>query len=805
MASRVIISPPALAPYPQTWWQGTIFNAPNVVINDSAFQNGIGGINNTAATSDMNLLDSHIATEMGNLNATFTKVIVIGHSRGAQIIYKWLREKGAASSFDPNKLMFVGSGNPERKYNGASGVDPTGHPAVYPGTAPWGNGLGIPSSIRYTLLDLGRQYDQWCDHPGDLSNTASHDLIMSGSIHTNYGQAPELGIDGWPTNWNDFTIEAVEGNVTYAKAPTYGNLPGDSLAGLPVPTQAAYTTIAKIYGPAKRRADEDYGFKQLQARASLENGFRRPCPPPTGISVPAPVTILPPRPYRWGAVGTSGIDFTTGSSNEHVAVNESATFSTQTYATPTFVQVKSATTSGGTNSTLSCTFTGAQTAGNTNIVAIGFNNITSTISSVVDSAGNVYQVAAPLTRNGTSLSQAIYYAPAIAAAATNTITVTFSGATPSIDIRAAEYSGIATTSSVDQTASASGSSTSAVTPAVTTTLANELIFGAGMTTGVFSAAGSGFTSRIITPGNGDILEDRAVSTVGSYTATATLGSAAWLIQVVTFKAAIAALTGGGGSSSPGTPLFLGDYSTNNFAQWDVVQDVDYNSYAVNFVPSLHTNADGQTYYPIQIVNDAVWHKAARFEVHGGDYPGFISGDRAEMQRDGSIGAEGTTGWFRLATKFDTGFPMNHATMGWGVTNQWHATDAGGGGPVGGIVNWQDGYWTIIAEPQSAPATYLGKVAIWQTPLDIGNWHEVKLKIVWSISDSIGAISVWHNGIPQTLTNGSTVYNIRTLVPGGGDVYYKEGYYRQRDLPSPGALFHAGFAWAANEADLPVGH
>ena len=134
---------------------------------------------------------------------------------------------------------------------------------------------------------------------------------------------------------------------------------------------------------------------------------------------------------------------------------------------------------------------GAQTAGNTNIVAIGWNNATSNITSVTDTAGNTYQLAAPTTR-GSRVSQAIYYAKNIkaAAAGTNTVTVTFNTATPYVDVRAAEYSGLDPVNPFDVTTSASGTGTSANSGTVTTTAANELIFGAGTTTGGFTTAGT---------------------------------------------------------------------------------------------------------------------------------------------------------------------------------------------------------------------------------------------------------------------------------------------------------------------------
>ena len=52
-----------------------------------------------------------------------------------------------------------------------------------------------------------------------------------------------------------------------------------------------------------------------------------------------------------------------------------------------------------------------------------------------------------------------------------------------------------------------------------------------------TAAGTGFTSRVITNPNGDIAEDRVVTAIGSYTATAPLGSSgAWIMQMAAFKA-----------------------------------------------------------------------------------------------------------------------------------------------------------------------------------------------------------------------------------------------------------------------------
>jgi len=68
--------------------------------------------------------------------------------------------------------------------------------------------------------------------------------------------------------------------------------------------------------------------------------------------------------------------------------------------------------------------------------------------------------------------------------------------------------------------------------------ANELIFAANTTSGAAGApsAGSGYTSRIITA-HDDIAEDQLASSIGSYSATASLTlSGNWVMQMATFKA-----------------------------------------------------------------------------------------------------------------------------------------------------------------------------------------------------------------------------------------------------------------------------
>ncbi len=222
-----------------------------------------------------------------------------------------------------------------------------------------------------------------------------------------------------------------------------------------------------------------------------------------------------------------------------------------------FAQVAAATPQ-STVATVSVSYPGAQTAGDLNVVAVGWNDTAATVQSVQDSAGNTYSLAIGPT-SGTGMRQSIYYAANIAGGS-NTVTVTFSQAAAFPDVRILEYRGVTT---LDVTAGASGSSTSANSGSATTTNANELIFGANYVSTLTGAAGSGFTSRIITSPDGDIAEDKVVTVVGSNNATATLTSAGpWVMQMVTFSAAsgpvptVSSVSPNSGSTAGGTAVTI---------------------------------------------------------------------------------------------------------------------------------------------------------------------------------------------------------------------------------------------------------
>ena len=271
------------------------------------------------------------------------------------------------------------------------------------------------------------------------------------------------------------------------------------------------------------------------------------------VTAPPNSNIAPPGYYMLFILNSSGVP----SVAQMVQVLPTVT------GTISFIQVASATPQSKT-STVSVSYPAAQTAGDLNIVAVGWNDTTSTVQSVKDSVGNTYSLAIGPTK-GTALQESIYYTANIVGGS-NTVTVTFNQSANAPDVRILEYRGVAT---LDATAGASGSSTAANSGSATTTSANELIFGADMVATTTGSAGSGFTSRIITSPDGDIAEDKVVSTAGSNSATATLsGSGPWVMQMATFSAAAVAMptvtsvSPNSGSTAGGTSVTI---TGTNFA------------------------------------------------------------------------------------------------------------------------------------------------------------------------------------------------------------------------------------------------
>ena len=115
------------------------------------------------------------------------------------------------------------------------------------------------------------------------------------------------------------------------------------------------------------------------------------------------------------------------------------------------------------------------------------------------------------------------------------MTVTLNGASigVSLEVYVHEYSGVDTVSPLDVTASSIGNSANLDSGPATTNFANDLIFGWALAKSV-NSSGAGFTPR--STFNSDLTEDKVVSAVGTYDATANGDGSNWSMQMATFRA-----------------------------------------------------------------------------------------------------------------------------------------------------------------------------------------------------------------------------------------------------------------------------
>jgi len=198
----------------------------------------------------------------------------------------------------------------------------------------------------------------------------------------------------------------------------------------------------------------------------------------------------------------------------------------------TFVQATSTTST--TSLAVFKLYSFAQTAGNLNVVFIGWTSSGSQVMSVTDTAGNIYTAATGQPYGG-RLGQVVYYAPNIKGG-TNTVTVQFNQSTTGIDVRLLEYSGVSTTDPLDATAQGVSTGMLATTGTFNTTAAHTIVIAGFFMSGIATGAGSGCTQRIIT-GDGNLVEDFEKFTAGPSEATAPQNqNGAYIGQAVSFSA-----------------------------------------------------------------------------------------------------------------------------------------------------------------------------------------------------------------------------------------------------------------------------
>ncbi len=213
-----------------------------------------------------------------------------------------------------------------------------------------------------------------------------------------------------------------------------------------------------------------------------------------------------------------------------------------------------------TASQINCVWNLAQKAGDFIVCGFNWSDATTTVSSVTDTKSNTYSVGKALAAL-TDISQVVYYAPNIAAAAAgaNTTTVALSANATNRNGRCLEYAGVVTSTPIDQTAGATGTSASPASGATAaTTQGNDLVTGFVAADANVSTASTGFTQQILQNNSGGntwaVVQATSVTSCSSGSSTCALswskatGAGHVLVIAVQFPdntTTVSSISGGG--------------------------------------------------------------------------------------------------------------------------------------------------------------------------------------------------------------------------------------------------------------------
>jgi len=339
------------------------------------------------------------------------------------------------------------------------------------------------------------------------------------------------------TNWSDTSITA-----TVPTGATTGNVVVDAsgvnsngvlfTVGVP-PSITSLSLTSGPVGTSVTITGTSFGASQGTSTVTFNGTTATPTSwSATSIVVPVPsgatsgnvvVTV--------GGVASNGVPFTVTTPPANIAL----------------VQHKGL--DAGTATTATLAFASATTAGNFIAVVIRGGNSNAQVFTVRDSISNTYKQAKQLASSGSAVTSAIYYAENVKGGA-NTVTVTMTVSGP-LRFAILEYSGVATSNSLDAAIAATTTSTSPNSGNLTTTANGDLLLGDVATADSDTyTAGTGFTIRDVVPAAPStklVTEDQVQSAAGTTSASATLSvSSNWAAILAAFKPA----TGGGGAGTP---------------------------------------------------------------------------------------------------------------------------------------------------------------------------------------------------------------------------------------------------------------
>lgn len=213
-------------------------------------------------------------------------------------------------------------------------------------------------------------------------------------------------------------------------------------------------------------------------------------------------------------------------------------------------------------------------------------------------------------------------------------------------------------------------------------------------------------------------------------------------------------------------LWRGDFETGDLSQWSKTQVVAADRLVVVEDPLRQGN------------------HAVLATVRFGDDPIDASGHRSELvySREAAQEVERVYAWSTLWP------PKYRSTDRWQLFTQWHQESNDGSPPMVLYVRGEEVTlgvdWTDV----------------WSAPLVRGRWHQFVVRVFWSTDPGRGFVELWYDGRRALRKRPA-----RTLIPGTGGVYLKQGLYRKETITWDQAVFHDDMIIATHLADvLPPG-
>ena len=270
----------------------------------------------------------------------------------------------------------------------------------------------------------------------------------------------------------------------------------------------------------------------------------------TSIVVPVPAGATPGNVVvSVGGVASNGVSFTVTAATGNIAL------------------VQHTSIDAGAATTGSLAFKTNNTTGNWIAVCIRAGSSSAQVFTVGDSSGNSYRQALQLGLAGNGVTFAIYYAENIKGGA-NTVTVSDTVSGP-LRFAILEYSGVATSNSLELTTTLQGSGTAPNSGSITTTSSGDLLLSAIVTVNPATfTAGTPYTIEEFVPAEPNtklIVEDTTQNAAGTASASASLAAAdSWGAGLVAIRSASGAGLPLSVSVSPSTASVPTGNGTQNF-------------------------------------------------------------------------------------------------------------------------------------------------------------------------------------------------------------------------------------------------